>query len=75
MAKEGNLEESVKGTIWMSLGSLANYAINLLATYVLARLLSAADYGEVSAVTVLTGFADIFLADWCGTGINSKERS
>lgn len=73
MAKEGNLEESVKGTIWMSLGSLANYAINLLATYVLARLLSAADYGEVSAVTVLTGFADIFWQIGVGQALIQKK--
>ena len=58
--QKGTLEQSINGTIWLSAASMIDYAINLLITAVLARLLTATDYGEVSAITVLVGFADIF---------------
>ena len=58
--QKGTLEQSINGTIWLSAASMIDYAINLMITAVLARLLTATDYGEVSAITVLVGFADIF---------------
>ena len=68
------LMKSVKGMAWMSSSIFMDYVINLLVTYVLARLLTQADYGEVAAITVLVGFANIFWQMGVGPALIQKKN-
>lgn len=53
MSEQSNLKTGVSGMIWMSASSASTTVINLLLTMVLARLLSAEDYGVYQAIAVL----------------------
>ena len=59
MKKQGDAEKSITGTLLLTFASFFDYFINIVTTYFLARLLTPSDYGEVTAITVLIGFADI----------------
>lgn len=69
-----DIEKSINGTLWMTMGSALNYITNLVITYVLARLLTAQDYGEVSAIATLVGLADIFWQIGVGQAIIQKKN-
>ena len=73
MAKNGGLIKGVKGMAMMSSGMLIDYIVGLVITYVLARLLTQADYGEVAAITVLVRFADIFWQMGVGAALVQKK--
>ncbi|CAI8872779.1 lipopolysaccharide biosynthesis protein [Priestia megaterium] len=53
-------KQTIMGVNWMSLYTLSNVLVNLIATSILARLLSASEFGMVTAVLVIVSFADIF---------------
>lgn len=58
---KGNLRRNtVRGGIWTMIGQIGSYAIRLIATVVLARMLTPADYGLVAMVAVVTNFVAIF---------------
>ncbi len=71
MAK--GLMKTVKGMALMSSSIFIDYVVNLIITYVLARLLTQADYGEVAAITVMVGFADIFWQMGVGPALVQKK--
>lgn len=52
--------KTVRGGIWTLVGQFGSYAIRLISTVVLARLLSPADYGLIAMVAVVTNFIGIF---------------
>ena len=71
---KNNLEKGVSGMMWMSIMTAGNFGVQLVITFFLARLLTPSDYGEVAALTVLTGFADIFWMMGVGPGIVQKDK-
>lgn len=71
--KQNDLTKSVNGTAWLTIATVVDYALNLVVTYVLARLLSPSDYGIVAAITTLVGFADIFWQLGVGTAVVQKR--
>lgn len=74
MKKESDLIKGTKGMAWMSSVIMAEYIINLLITYILARILTPSDYGEVSAITILVGFADLFWQLGVGPALVQKKN-
>ncbi len=73
MAKEQGLVKTAKGMAWMSAVTISDYVINLVMTYFLARILTPSDYGEVAAITVLVGFANIFWQLGVGSALVQKK--
>lgn len=71
--KQNDLEKSVSGTAWLTVATAVDYVLNLIVTYILARLLTPKDYGVVAAITTLVGFADIFWQLGVGTAIVQKK--
>lgn len=71
---KNNLENGLWGMFWMGGMTVANFLIQLVITSFLARLLSPSDYGEVAALTVLIGLADIFWMMGVGPGIVQKNE-
>ena len=53
-------ERALHGGIWSITGQVGSHIINLIATMVLARLLTPGDYGLIAMVAVVTGFAMLF---------------
>lgn len=74
MSKSSDFETGVKGMFWMSLMTVVSYLIQLVITYILARLLTPANYGEVAAITILIGFANLFWTMGVGPGIVQKKK-
>jgi O-antigen/teichoic acid export membrane protein len=52
--------KTINGVNWMTLSTIANVIVNVLATSILARLLSASEFGVVTSVLVVVSFAEIF---------------
>lgn len=67
------LENSVSGIKWMSIASLTTTFVNFFITIVLARLLTADDYGAFQAIAVLVGFADMLWALGIGPALIRKK--
>lgn len=61
------------GIFWMGFMTLFNYFVQLVIIYFLARLLSPSDYGEVAAVTILIGIAELFWMLGVGPAIVQKK--
>jgi PST family polysaccharide transporter len=64
----------ISGMFWMNIMALARYAVKIVTTYFLARLLTPADYGEITAISVLVGFAEIFWMMGIGPAIVQKKE-
>lgn len=73
MGEQSNLKTGVSGMLWMSASSASTTVINLLLTMVLARLLSAEDYGIFQAIAVLVGFADMLWQLGVGPALVRKK--
>lgn len=73
MQEQSNLKTGVSGMIWMSASSASTTVINLILTMVLARLLSADDYGVYQAIAVLVGFADMLWQLGIGPALVRKK--
>lgn len=65
--------ESIKGGISTSTNQIINFFLNLLATFILARILLPSDFGLVGMVTAFTGFANIIQDMGLSTAIIQKE--
>lgn len=52
-------KELAKGTFWTAVGSYSRYLFSFIVSAILARLLTANDFGVVSMVMVYTGFVDL----------------
>lgn len=74
MSEQSNLKTGVSGMLWMSASSASTTVINLLLTMVLARLLSAEDYGVYQAIAVLVGFADMLWQLGIGPALVRKKN-
>lgn len=73
MQKNSDLSTGISGLFWMSFMTICGYIIQLIITFFLARLLTPADYGEMAAINVLVGFADIFWMMGVGPAIVQKK--
>lgn len=66
--------EAVKGVKWTSLASIFRAVIQLIQLLVLARFLSAEDFGLVAIVTVVIGFSQMFSDMGISNAIIQKEN-
>lgn len=73
MNEQSNLKTGVSGMLWMSASSASTTVVNLLLTMVLARLLTAQDYGIYQAIAVLVGFADMLWQLGIGPALVRKK--
>lgn len=75
MSKKDNLfAKGISGIKWMSFASFTTSAVNFLLTVILARILSARDYGAFQAIAVLIGFADMLWALGIGPALVRKKE-
>jgi PST family polysaccharide transporter len=72
--KEDMLSKGLYGMTWLTTASILEDIVNLAITVVLARILDAADYGEMAAIAVLVGFADLFWQLGVGPAIVQKKN-
>ena len=63
-------KKSAQGGLVTLVGQGLNTFINLFSTIILARLLSPEDYGIITMVLVVTGFAKIFR----DLGLSTRQR-
>lgn len=68
------LDKGINGVKWMSLSSVSTTVVNFILTVVLARLLSASDYGAFQAIAVLVGFADMLWSIGIGPALIRKKN-
>ncbi len=73
MNDNSSVKTGVSGMLWMSMSSVATTVINLILTMVLARLLTAEDYGIYQAIAVLVGFADMLWQLGIGPALVRKK--
>ncbi|MCD7811217.1 MAG: lipopolysaccharide biosynthesis protein [Ruminococcus sp.] len=73
MSDNSSVKTGVSGMLWMSMSSVATTIINLILTMVLARLLTAEDYGIYQAIAVLVGFADMLWQLGIGPALVRKK--
>ena len=73
MKKESDVIKSAKGMSLMTAVTMVDYVFNLVITYIIARILTPSDYGEVSAITVMVGFADLFWQLGVGPALVQKK--
>ncbi len=52
-------KELAKGTFWTAVGSYSRYLFSFIVSAILARLLTASDFGVIGMVLVYTGFVDL----------------
>ncbi|MFD3000923.1 lipopolysaccharide biosynthesis protein [Pontibacter toksunensis] len=65
---------SVKGGFSTIAGQVVSFAINIVSTILLARLLTPQDYGLVAMVTAVTGFVTIFNDLGLSSAVIQKEQ-
>lgn len=68
------IKKGISGMAWMTGSTIIAYIIQLIITAILARYLSPADYGEVAAINILVGLADIFWMLGIGPAIVQKQE-
>lgn len=66
-------QKSIHGFIWRILQNSSAQIINVVVTFVLARLLTPEDYGVVAMVTVFTSIAMVFINTGFSTAIVQKK--
>ncbi len=71
---KNNLEKGISGMLWMLSMTIIVYIIQLVMTFFLARILTPGDYGEMAAIGVLIGFAEIFWMMGVGPAIVQKKN-
>lgn len=73
MKNKSDFETGFSGMFWMGLTTAMNYCVQLIITYFIARLLSPSDYGQVAALTILIGLAELFWMLGVGQAIVQKK--
>jgi PST family polysaccharide transporter len=67
-------ERTLGGVAWMTTGVGIQYIIQLIVLAVLARLLTPADFGIVTAATIVINFSRLFIEIGFGPAIIQKEQ-
>src|SRR5690349_13750080 len=63
-----------RSVLWVGLGKASNALIQIGVTAVLARLLSASDFGVIAMVVVLSGFLNILAEAGMSTTVVQKRE-
>jgi len=66
-------DRSISGITWNSISQLTKQLINFVIMVLLARLLNPADFGLITMVSVITGFAILFLDLGFGAVVIQKQ--
>lgn len=66
-------KKTVSGFVWAYGERFVAYAIQMIVSVILARLISPEQYGIVSVVTVMITFADIFVTSGFGSSLVQKK--
>lgn len=74
MKKMNDFDTGFTGMFWMSLMTVVNFMFQLIITFFLARQLSPTDYGQVAALTIFTGIAELFWMLGVGPAIIQKKE-
>lgn len=72
--KEDLKSKSIKGGISTTANQLISFGINLISTFVLARILLPSDFGLIGMVTAFTGFAEIIKDMGLSMAVVQKEN-
>lgn len=73
--KERSLtERTLSGFVWMFSGSMAGAVLQLIVTMILARLLSPADFGLLSAALIIIYFSEIFSSLGIGSALVQRKE-
>ena len=67
-------DKSIKGGISTSTNQLINFGLNLISTFILARILLPSDFGLIGMVTAFTGFSNIIQDMGLSMAVIQKER-
>jgi PST family polysaccharide transporter len=73
MQNKSDFQTGFSGMFWMGTTTILNYCIQLIITYFLARLLTPSEYGQVAALTILIGLAELFWMMGVGQAIVQKK--
>ena len=74
MSDKTLIKKGISGMAWMTGSTIMAYIIQLIITAILARYLSPSDYGEVAAINILIGLAEIFWMLGIGPAIVQKQN-
>lgn len=72
--KKSQLNSGINGMAWMGLMTIVGYVLQLLVTGVLARLLTANDFGEIAAINIFIGLADLLWMMGVGPAVVQKKE-
>ena len=67
-------EQFAKGTFWKLLERFMGRGVSLLVSFILARILSADDYGLIALTTVFTNLSEILIDAGFGTALIRKKE-
>lgn len=70
---ENHLSKTKTGVIWSFISQGGNQIINLLVTFVLARLITPEEFGTIGMLAVFTSFAKIFVDFGFSTALIQKK--
>lgn len=73
MGNDSLAKKGILGMGWMMGSTIISYVIQLIITAVLARYLTPTVHGEIAAINVLIGFAEIFWMVGIGPAIVQKQ--
>ena len=65
--------QSIKGVKWNAVGTLTTTGLQMLKLFILARILTKADFGLLAIATMFLGFTEIFANMGLATGIIHKQ--
>lgn len=71
---EGLRVKTVSGVKWNSVGTLTTTALHMLKLFILARILTEADFGLLAIATMVLGFVEIFANMGLATGLIHKQE-
>ena len=73
MVDQSLKDKTVKGVAWSGIDNVAQFGVTFIVSIVLARLLSADDYGLIGIITVFTTICTVLLSGGLGAAIIRKK--
>ena len=69
----GTLSKSIHSGKWMTLSMVTQKTLSLVTFFILARLLTPADYGVIAAVLIITAVVEHFSNHGLGSALAQKQ--
>lgn len=71
--KSSDTVTSLKGSFWIGVKLFSKYLIQLVITFFLARILAPENFGEIAAIQIIIGIADLFWQLGIGPALVRKK--